>query len=262
VRSVGRAWVGGSISRLGCATRPREVPFDTREGAARNFARRRAPHRISRCAEQHRDADSSIATEGKGKPLRFIRTNAVALAALVFAMSGTTVAASHYVITSTHQIKPRVLRVLKGGVGPKGAPGVPGPAGPIGPAGPANLTTLTTALYGGSVPAGQIGQVSAFCPPGSRAVSGGGESGIAHLEVSEMMANNAGWFIIVNNESATTVPIHAEAYCGTEGRAVVAAHKLSRLERATRDRDETMIANLTARLVDQREAARARDESR
>jgi len=63
--------------------------------------------------------------------VRFIRRNAIALTALVFAMTGTGVAASHYVITSTSQIKPSVLRKLRG---------TAGRAGPIGPVGPRGLT--------------------------------------------------------------------------------------------------------------------------
>jgi plastocyanin len=53
----------------------------------------------------------------------------VALIALVFALTGTGLAASRYIITSTSQISPSVLKALKA----KG--GKPGPAGPPGPAG-------------------------------------------------------------------------------------------------------------------------------
>ena len=52
--------------------------------------------------------------------------NVVATLALVFAMSGGALAASHYLINSTRQINPRVLRKLKGNRGPQGPTGVPG----------------------------------------------------------------------------------------------------------------------------------------
>jgi hypothetical protein len=41
----------------------------------------------------------------------------IAIAALVVALGGTAIAASHYIITSTSQIKPSVLRELRGGGG-------------------------------------------------------------------------------------------------------------------------------------------------
>ena len=48
--------------------------------------------------------------------------NVLATLALVFAMSGSALAASHYLINSTHQINPKVLRKL-GRVGPRGLQG-------------------------------------------------------------------------------------------------------------------------------------------
>ena len=64
--------------------------------------------------------------------------NVVATIALVFAMSGGALAASHYLIDSTKQINPTVLKQLKakGATGTAGAPGVAGPQGAQGPTGP------------------------------------------------------------------------------------------------------------------------------
>ena len=55
--------------------------------------------------------------------------NVAATLALVFAMSGGALAAKHYLVSSTSQISPKVLKELKGKAGPGG------PAGPAGPAG-------------------------------------------------------------------------------------------------------------------------------
>jgi hypothetical protein len=61
--------------------------------------------------------------------------NIVSTLALVFAMSGTAVAAKHYLLNSTKQINPSVLKKLKGRrggqgpVGPAGAAGVRGEKG-------------------------------------------------------------------------------------------------------------------------------------
>ena len=57
--------------------------------------------------------------------------NVAATLALVFAMSGGALAASHYLITSTSQISPKVLKELK----KAGASGATGPRAPQGPAG-------------------------------------------------------------------------------------------------------------------------------
>ncbi len=68
--------------------------------------------------------------------------NVVATLALVFAMSGGALAAKHYLINSTKQINPKVLKKLKGNAGktgatgPAGAPGKEGAKGTQGVEGP------------------------------------------------------------------------------------------------------------------------------
>jgi Collagen triple helix repeat (20 copies) len=62
---------------------------------------------------------------------------AIATLALVFAMTGGAYAAGHYLITSTKQISPKVLKSLKGAKGANGASGANGANGTAGPAGPA-----------------------------------------------------------------------------------------------------------------------------
>lgn len=66
---------------------------------------------------------------------RVTYVNVAMTVALVFAMSGGAYAAGKYVISSTKQISPKVLKSLVGKTGKAGANGAPGPAGPAGPAG-------------------------------------------------------------------------------------------------------------------------------
>ena len=62
----------------------------------------------------------------------------VAIVALCFSMTGTGIAASHYIISSTSQIKPSVRHALRGAAGSQGPIGIQGIQGPIGPAAPPN----------------------------------------------------------------------------------------------------------------------------
>jgi Collagen triple helix repeat (20 copies) len=90
------------------------------------------------------------------KRMQLTPTTAIATLALVFAMSGGAYAAGRYVITSTKQISPKVLKSLKGANGASGAAGASGPAGPAGPTGPAG-------------PAGAKGETGA---PGTNGTNG------------------------------------------------------------------------------------------
>jgi hypothetical protein len=89
-------------------------------------------------------ADTLCAMERVPRPsfgLRWLRrhlnyANVIATLALFFAMTGGALAAKHYLINSTKQINPKVLKKLKGRTGRTGATGKEGSAGREGPAGP------------------------------------------------------------------------------------------------------------------------------
>ncbi len=66
---------------------------------------------------------------------RFSYANVTATLALVFAMSGGALAAHHYLVSSTKQISPKVLKALKGKVGPAGPAGAKGEGGAKGETG-------------------------------------------------------------------------------------------------------------------------------
>lgn len=79
---------------------------------------------------------------------RMTYANVVATVAVFFALSGGAYAASKYLITSTKQISPKVLKSL---TGKRGKAGAAGPAGPVGPQGP-------NGAAGPQGPAGGVGQ--------------------------------------------------------------------------------------------------------
>ena len=81
--------------------------------------------------------------------------NVAATLALVFAMTGGALAAKHYLINSTKQINPKVLKKLRGKAGPRGAARVRGRAGQ-------------------RRPAGQTGAPKANAAPTPEAISGSG----------------------------------------------------------------------------------------
>jgi Collagen triple helix repeat (20 copies) len=76
---------------------------------------------------------------GGNQPMRkrLSYANVTATLALVFAMSGGALAANHYLITSTKQISPKVLKKLKGNTGANGTNGANGATGATGAQGPA-----------------------------------------------------------------------------------------------------------------------------
>jgi hypothetical protein len=66
------------------------------------------------------------------RALAAIRHNLVAWLALFVALGGTSLAAKHYLVNSTKQINPKVLRALRGNRGTTGPAGLQGKEGPAG----------------------------------------------------------------------------------------------------------------------------------
>jgi hypothetical protein len=162
--------------------------------------------------------------------------NVTATLALFFAISGGALAAKHYLINSTKQINPKVLKALKGNVGPQGPQGTPGKegtagkegaAGKEGKPGPVVLSGITEVRAEGSAPKGLIAKAEAKCPAGSHAISGGGEYEIEEGEKapnffrSEATSERKGWIVEAgNNADLEEMVARAVAYCAKEGVAV------------------------------------------
>jgi hypothetical protein len=106
--------------------------------------------------------------------MRVSPATAIAGLALVFAMTGGAYAAKKYLITSTKQISPSVLKSLQGKAGAAGAPGAAGaqgaqgPAGPAGPAGSAGVKGET----GAAGAKGEKGVTGAAGAPGAKGATG------------------------------------------------------------------------------------------
>ncbi len=182
----------------------------------------------------------------------------VAVLALFFALGGSAIAARHYLITSTSQIKPSVLKALRGAAGstgaagqtgPAGPNGSAGPAGPQGPAGPTNLSSLTiVAGESNSVPKESVGTSVATCPNGSHAVSGGGYNGLASLAASGMETDHQSWVIIVDNETSISTHVEAVVYCAGAGQAVAASVPSAAHERAV-EKAHAIAARVTREIL-------------
>ncbi len=99
---------------------------------------------------------------------RFTYANVAATLALLFAMTGGAYAANKFLITSTKQISPKVLKALKGANGKNGANGAAGSVGSPGPAGPAG----PGGGQGPQGPAGATGAAGKEGPPGKNGANG------------------------------------------------------------------------------------------
>jgi hypothetical protein len=202
---------------------------------------------------------------------------AIAVVALFFALGGSAVAAKHYLITSTKQIKPSVLKALKGNVGHAGAAGPAGPTGAtgatgkegtpgkegkegkegkVGPPGPVSLSKLEVVEGPFAEPEFflffDIAVSVAECPPGSHAISGGSEV-VENPKVDSVISEAVqeegkltGWEVVAFY-SELVGGVRANAYCAKEGSAVEAS-TLSPLSAAQkRDRKEALMRQAVAR---------------
>jgi hypothetical protein len=166
----------------------------------------------------------------------------IAVIALFFALGGTALA-SHFLVTSTSQIKPSVLKKLKGNVGPAGPTGATGPSGPAGatgpggpqgPAGPSNLGALVR-VVGPSVEVAPetTGHSTAECPGGYHIVSGGFTDNGGEVFALDSFGGPSWSALIFNTFVSINATVKAVAFCAPAGSAVVASVHARSAVRAT-----------------------------
>lgn len=102
---------------------------------------------------------------------RLTFTNVAMTLVLVFVMTGGAFAAGRYVITSTRQISPKVLKSLKGANGANGIPGAAGPQGAPGAAGKEGPEGKQ-GQQGEKGPAGEKGPEGKQGPKGEKGTTG------------------------------------------------------------------------------------------
>jgi hypothetical protein len=136
----------------------------------------------------------------------------VACLAFFVASTGTGIAAGHYLITSTKQIKPSVLTKLKGAKGPQGSQGAQGAQGATGSSGIASIVEVQGADL--TLPVDGFGGAPlATCPAGYVVVGTGwnGVFGDIGGFVKSYHTFVGGWF---DNEYALiSLTVNVQAIC-------------------------------------------------
>lgn len=141
-------------------------------------------------------------------------------------------AASRYLITSTHQIKPNVLNQLRshgrsgprGPQGPQGAPGAAGAAGAAGGFSAANVSQVTgpvSDMCPGGDGACEIGSSVATCPAGAVVLAGGFDGDgappvDATIAYDKPLGANA-WEIIIANDGSVETTFNTVVTCAGSG---------------------------------------------
>lgn len=136
----------------------------------------------------------------------------IACLALFMASAGTSIAAKHYLITSTKQIKPSVLAKLKGARGARGSQGPQGAQGAQGP-GLTSIVTATTSVN--DLPDGYYTIPTAWCPAGTYAIGTGFNSDEAGGSVSWVIRNTTSVSAYFYNLTGSAIIVQVQAICAS-----------------------------------------------
>ncbi len=164
--------------------------------------------------------------------------NVAATLALVFAMTGGAIAAKHYLISSTKQISPKVLKKLRGAKGATGAAGaqgrqgsqgVPGQPGVQGPIGPSNAYSAVTEPFVNLQFPENPTVASVAVPAGSYVVIGGMEANNQTNERQKAACELVNDVNEDHGESSVTVePLEGKHFNGQDEITVQASSTLAR----------------------------------
>lgn len=153
----------------------------------------------------------------------------LAAALLLITFSAASFGAGRYLITNIKQIKPSVIKQLRGATGPRGPAGASGQGGPIGktgsgttgpvgsvgpqgPPGPRGTPgTTSTTIVSRTITTNSNADTIAvvFCPSGS-VVTGGGYAMVHGLTAYVSQPISEGWYLaILGNGSAASVTVYA-----------------------------------------------------
>jgi hypothetical protein len=155
--------------------------------------------------------------------------NIAATLALVFAMTGGALAAKHYLVNSTSQINPKVLKKLrgakgatgaKGAQGIQGAPGAPGAPGGQGPIGPSNVFSAFKSADTNLQFKGEVVRLTVDVPAGSYLVTGKMQVINTTPEQQKVTCEVTNTVNEVKDESTVTVEPEHEAGRHNDGQEV------------------------------------------
>jgi hypothetical protein len=173
-------------------------------------------------------------------------------------VAGGAAAGTSYVITSTHQIKPNVLRQLHGARGPEGpqgqqgtqgTQGAPGPSGVFSTSNVTQIDGLDAVMCPNGGGACAVGSSVATCPSGSVVLGGGWSSAgsppvVASVAYNKPVGTSSWQVIMASNTSAISQDFYAVATCATSGSA--ASRTAGRLTSSERARVASAVAAVRA----------------